>query len=489
MLRLFTLCLALLISVPPVFAQIRILNEAPAQADLFDQLQIKSQHTSPQTRGSDLFEALDLAFDGITGSSNLKGFNAALRTPEGEVWKRAVGVAQEIPDTVDLNTEHLMGMGSISKSFVSATLLLLVEDGLLSLDDTIGMYLDDYPNIDPSANIKQLLSHRTGYNDYLNENIPFTTQLNLNLDSIWEPDTILKNYILPSNFEVGEDWSYSNTNYLLAGKIIENVTGLIWHEVVRDRILVPMGLSHTFTYPYEDYTPYDLAHCFADIDLDNQVEDFQGSGFSVDGLFSAANSAGCLITTPEDLVQFSKELYGTDFLEPSTLAEMQTNYSNIPGFSYGLGAYSLSALGLPNWGHDGSVIYKSIAFYFPSEDIAIAVQQTDNRVGPDFIDVNEVLIALLNAYLNYSPVAVSKLEQEAVFQLFPNPANDQLIIDLPGQKEPEQPLSCSLFDVQGRILGSFILTQNQTTLNLTDLPKGIYALRLGNEVRKFVIQK
>ena len=92
-------------------------------------------------------ELLDHVFDSLTSISSIKGMNAAMLLPDGSLWKRASGLAEQIPTQIDLTTDHLMGMGSISKSFVSATLLLMSEDGLLSLDDSIGVYLDPYPNV------------------------------------------------------------------------------------------------------------------------------------------------------------------------------------------------------------------------------------------------------------------------------------------------------------------------------------------------------
>jgi D-alanyl-D-alanine carboxypeptidase len=110
-----------------------------------------------------------------------------------------------------LETEDLMGMGSISKSFVSTTILVLFEEGLLSLDDSIGMYLDDYPNVPGEATIKQLLGHRTGISDYLNENPAMIDLWANHPDTLLPADTILYHYVLEPNFPVGNDWSYSNT--------------------------------------------------------------------------------------------------------------------------------------------------------------------------------------------------------------------------------------------------------------------------------------
>jgi len=222
-------------------------------------------------------------------------------------------------------------------------------------------------------------------------------------DSIWEADSILFNHVLAPNFPVDEGWSYSNTNYLLAGKIIESITGNPWYEEVRDRILDPLGLVHTFAYPFESPGNQPFSHCWADIPLDGVMDDLQGSGISMDAFFSAANSVGCLISTPEDIAYFMDALFGGDLLQPATLDEMQVNYSNNPAIIYGLGTVSYPSLAQENWGHDGNLIYKSWALYFPDEDATLVVQQNDNRVGPGFTDINTVFNSLLQTYLTYSP--------------------------------------------------------------------------------------
>ncbi len=467
-------------------AQINVLDEASRYSTL-SQEAVPAPPASIFSRG-DLFETLDQAFLNITSSSTLKGFNAALITSEGDVWKNAVGLAQELPDTVLLNTEHLMGMGSISKSFVSAALLLLVEDGLLGLDDPIGDYLDDYPNISGDATIKQLLSHRTGFLDYINENVNTGIAITTDPDSIWEIDTLLTHYLGVPNFPVGTDWSYSNTNYLLAGRIIENITGKDWYDIVRERIIEPMQLTHTFTYPFESPGSQVMAHCWADLDANGTVEDMQGSGFPMEGFFSAAASAGGLITTPEDLVQFSKQLYGGGFLEPATLMEMQTNYTGTPTFVYGLGAFSLPSLAVENWGHDGSLIYKSVAFYFPEEDMAIAIQQTDNRIGSAYIDVYDVLNYLLNAYLNYDPpTGINVVAADGNLKIYPNPANQFISINLPKELNSATSAPCSIINMKGEIIRHFELSENNTQVNIDNLPAGIYILKTLGYAGKFLV--
>jgi D-alanyl-D-alanine carboxypeptidase len=440
---------------------------------------------------SGLTDALDQAFDAVCATTPIKGINAAMQLPDGHVWKRAHGFATELPFTTPLSTEHLMGMGSITKTFVSAALLTLVDDGLLSLQDTIGKFLPSYPNVSGKVTVRQMLSHRSGISDYLNENPGMVAAWAAQPDSIWAADTILSYYVLSPNFIPGTSWSYSNTNYLLAARIIEQLTGKTWYQFLRERILVPMGLSHTFAYPWETPGNQPFSHVWADFDNNGSVEDLQGSGLTMDGLFSLAEGAGCLISTPEDISRFNKLLFSGTLLKSSTLAAMQTDYLQNPasGLRYGLGAYSLIGFNpYPNWGHDGNLIYQSFALYFPTLGISIAVQQNDDRNDSPQVPMNDlvdVFVALFLAYLEYDPS--SSAQDLAWFdglKCWPNPATEMLTVQW--DELPPQPPALSLVNVAGQtVAAEQVIYGAAHTFDLRPLPRGAYFLhvRTGSAVR------
>jgi D-alanyl-D-alanine carboxypeptidase len=476
----------------PVFPQTKWLNEAavPLKPNTFTAF---SNSDAVQSR-STISEVLDQAFDSIALLSPIKGFNAAMYLPDSSIWKRADGVAAEIPSAVPLTTDHLMGMGSISKSFTAVTLLLLYEDGLLNLDDSIGQYLPVYPNVPGHTTIRQLLGHRSGISDYLNENPAMVNAFFDDIDKIWEPDSILNQYVLPPNFPVGEDWSYSNTNYLLAGQIIESITGQPWHTVMRQRLFDPLGLTHTFAYPFEQPGNQPFSHLFADLNEDNIVDDWQGIGLNDAGLFSLANSAGNLISTPEDLARFTQMIYSGQVLEAATLMEMQTDYILNPAAGlYGLGTLSFPIPGnLENWGHNGDLIYKSVALYFPSKQISLAVQQNDDRsfdptVANPVLDSDIMFNALLIAYLNFN---ASTITQEAVpaadVAVFPNPATQTFQLNFSATDGLEFPIPLNMIDINGKIVLSKLLYRQDESIEIGQLPAGIYGVQAGQFIVRVV---
>ncbi|MBX2889311.1 MAG: serine hydrolase [Saprospiraceae bacterium] len=469
-----------------VFAQ-QLQLRAPlreAAHTLHDRLAQKTPTGKSPSALLSLEDALNQAFDDVCAPTPIKGINAALLLPDGSAWKRAHGVAAELPLPIPLTTNHLMGMGSITKTFVSATLLTLVDEGLLTLNDSIGKFLAPYPNVNGKATIRQILSHRSGFSDYLNENPAMTAAWVANLDSIWDTDTILKHYVLTPNFPTGLAWSYSNTNYLLAARIIENITGKTWYEAVRERILTPMNLTRTFAYPWESAGNQPFSHAFADADNNGTVEGLQGIGISMDGLFSIAAGAGCLISTPEDIARFCERLFGGHLLQPATLAAMQTDYlqNASTGIRYGLGAYSLIGLQpLKNWGHDGSLIYQSFGFYFPDLNISIVVQQNDDRNGTPQMPMNDlvdVFLALLDAYLEYDPsTSTHDVALNEQVRVFPNPTAGALTVQW--NEWPSEATHLTLLNAFGQIVRSQQQVRDlQTSLDLSDLPKGLYFLRL-----------
>ena len=482
-------CLLIIMSLAFAFSlngQIQILNETLVPISNADQIFVNNSFSNSQQET--LEEALTNAFDSISAQSNTIGFNAAMLLPNGDIWKGASGIAVDDLATEQMTTEHLQGMGSITKSFVAATIMLMVEDEMLTLDDPIGDYLPDFPNIDSAITVRQILNHRSGLNDYLNENPATVVAWGENLDSIWTIETMLNNYVLEPNFEPEEDWSYSNTNYLLAGLLIESIEGQPWYEVVRNRIIDPLNLSHTFSHPFENYGTQPFAHAFSDIDGSGNMVDLEVNGLPMIGLFSMGSSAGNLITTPEDLVIFTNALFNGDLLLPESLAEMQTNYSPGVGIQYGLGIFGINlGGGLNSWGHNGSIIYQSIAQYVPQKGVSIAVQQNDPLVDngqQQYVDHTDIFLGLLDAFCNYdATVDVLDVSTGDIF-IYPNPNSGEFVIEMLGDSEIGQ-----ITDITGRVVMDLKLKVGVNQITLNDfLESGIYFVKVGGYVEKLVLR-
>ncbi|WP_306639950.1 serine hydrolase [Sanyastnella coralliicola] len=376
-------------------------------------------------------DVLDQAFDDAFAGSTVKGMTAALVTSEGTVWERAAGLSEEFPADATLTIDHLHGIASNTKSYVAATVLLMAEDGLLDIDDSMDMYLEPIENTDGSVTIAQLLGMRSGFSDYLNDNPDWVPYLFDEEGTIWEIEDLLSLFMLEPNFDVDQDWGYSNSNYLLAALIMESITGNPWHEEVRNRVLDPLGLTETFVYPFEEPTNEQaLSHVWGGNE-DGEFVDLT-EVIDIPSFFSIATSAGCIISTAEDLAKFRVGLHGGQLLEAASYEEMKQAYSPAGiGIDYGLGIYSDNYFAEENWGHDGSWGYLSLSRYFPECDYALVVIQNEPRtqgVGNNYVNA---FLDLKETYDICECGLVSTDEISPVeIDLYPNPSSGVLNVQV-----------------------------------------------------------
>lgn len=172
------------------------------------------------------------------------------------VFAKTAGFAS-VERQIPLTSAHRFRLGSVAKASTATVVLQLVEEGALSLDDTVTEWLDDpatgrIPNVD-RITLRQLLNHTGGIYDYADEeDSPFwQVYLGDNPDwtRVWTIPELLAYADGASHapyFAPGESWAYSNTGYVLLGLVVERVTGHRLADEVRDRVLVPLSLNETF---------------------------------------------------------------------------------------------------------------------------------------------------------------------------------------------------------------------------------------------------
>ncbi|SMC68750.1 serine hydrolase domain-containing protein [Kibdelosporangium aridum] len=244
---------------------------------------------------------------------------------------------------------------SNTKTFVAVVVLQLVAEGKVELDAPIEKYLPGLvrgEGIDGrKITVRQLLQHTTGLPNY-------TAYLELDdieafRDRYYEPRQLLDLALAhPANFQPGERWDYSNTNYILAGMLIERVTGRPVAEQVTKRVIQKIGLRDTYWPGVGDKTirgPHPQGYGRA---KDGEIIDIT----ELDP--SAAWAAGQLISTPSDLAKFFGALVDGRLLPAAQLSEMKKTVpaDMAPGSGYGLGLTSVPlSCGGVFWGHGGDV--------------------------------------------------------------------------------------------------------------------------------------
>ncbi len=311
--------------------------------------------------------------------------------PEVGVWSGAAGMA-DVETGEAMRLDSKFGIGSITKTFISVVVLQLVEEGVLSLDDTLPEVLPEetaarFPDSD-RITVRMLLNHTSGIAEWVSQ----TTHEAVAADpsTIWDIETVLDLAAAQApTFPPGEGYMYSNTDYTLLGMIIEQATGQSWREQVRSRILEPLGLEDTAVRdPGDTAMPAGHAHGYADV----------GSGVVevtyADPSMAGAAGGNAIVSTAADLAQFLEAvLAGVLFQDPATLAEMMTfvdapDEHGIP-YWYGLGLERyIFPEGITVIGHGGGAVgYGSVMYHAPNYDITIVASGNFFDLAPAYVDL------------------------------------------------------------------------------------------------------
>ncbi len=269
--------------------------------------------------------AVDSIVRDVLQSTGVPAASVAIVVDGRLAYAQAYGQAQLDPP-VAARADMRFSIGSISKQFAAAAILLLQQEGKLSLDDRVARFIPDVTRAG-EVTIRQLLSHTSGFQDYWPQDyVPLFM-----LDSISAAGILDRWARKPLDFDPGTRWQYSNTNYVIAGLIVEKVTGMPFFEFLRSRILGPLGMQSVVNVdrgrlPQSDptgYTRYGLGPV--------RPAPKEGNGW----LFAA----GELAMTPADLAKWDIAMINQSFLSPAAYRAMETEVllSNGTGTGYGLG--------------------------------------------------------------------------------------------------------------------------------------------------------
>lgn len=289
---------------------------------------------------------------------------------DGTTWRGATGVADI--DTRRPMRPHLQHrVGSITKTLVATALLQLVGEGRLTLDEPVGRHVGDLlpPDLAASVTLRMLLNHTSGISDIDHVMVTTYEELEAVHRTTYTPKQLIDIALAePRTNAPGAAHNYSNTGYIIAGVILERVTGRPAELEIARRITIPLGLWQTYlpgSFPFivgphsEGYVPYP----------DGSLRDFSVANLS--WLWTA----GALISTADDLDTFYRALLSGKLLRPAQLTQMKTAFGDS---GYGLGLYRVDLpCGVSVWGHDGAVFgYTTIAWQ--AEDGATRIVHAQN---------------------------------------------------------------------------------------------------------------
>jgi len=274
------------------------------------------------------------------------------------VYAHAYGLQRE---GVPARTEARYKIASISKQFTAAALLLLAEDGKLSLDDPVSKYLPDLTRA-KEVKVRQLLSHTSGYRDYWPQDFSF-----IDMETPTTPGHILDKWAkAPLDFDPGTRWQYSNTGYVAAGRIVEQLSGMQLLDFLKARVFDRLGMH-----------PVDLDTGLTDADPLGyhryaagpvRVEQQPAPGWLY--------AAGELAMSASDLARWDISVIDQNVMKPASYHEQQTEVllTSGAGTGYGLGVEVDIAKGHRRISHGGEAVgYLSENRIYPDDRAAIVV--------------------------------------------------------------------------------------------------------------------
>ncbi|MGB7281157.1 MAG: serine hydrolase domain-containing protein [Candidatus Acidiferrum sp.] len=297
------------------------------------------------------------------------------------IYKRGYGEGS-LELGVPLTPESVFYMGSVSKQFTAASVVLAAEQGYLSLDDDIRKYVPELPSYGKTITLREMLHHTSGLRDIFGllflagrnaEDIHPTNEL---LDLIAHQKAL--------NYQPGDEFLYSNTNFFLMSVVIQRVTGKPLSQFAEENIFKPLGMTHTRF--YDDRTVVVPGRVAA-------YEPRKGGGFSVDWStnFEKVGDGG-LMSSVEDLLLWDRNFYNNKLGKGTLLKEMQTQgvLNNGKKIAYALGLFISTYRGLPIVEHGGALFgYRTELLRFPQQKFSVISLCNVGTSGPRHL-ANEV---------------------------------------------------------------------------------------------------
>ncbi len=278
------------------------------------------------------------------------------------VFRKGYGMA-DLELGVPIEPDMVFRLGSITKQFTAAGILLLAQEGRLRLQDEITRFLPDYPTKGRKVTVEHLLTHTSGIQSYTDmpEWLP-----------LWRKDLTLKELIdlfkdKPMRFEPGERWEYNNSGYILLGAIIEKVSGMTYEAFVDSRIFRPLGMKRSTYGSAERIIP-------------RRVPGYQmGKGGFVNAPYLSMTqpyAAGSLLSTVDDLAVWSDAVFGGRLVGEEWLRKAHTPYKLVNGEStgYGYGWFIGDFDGHRSVEHGGGINgFTSYEMTFPEDGVFLAI--------------------------------------------------------------------------------------------------------------------
>jgi D-alanyl-D-alanine carboxypeptidase len=318
--------------------------------------------------------ALEAIVDGALADTFTPGALVGVWLPGGGAWLKAAGVG-DLATGAPVSLDDHVRIASITKTFVATVVLQLVDEGQLNLDDTLEGFVPGIANGD-AITLRQVLGMTAGIRDYVTDPriaidyaadplLPFSPEEAVQIMRRGTP-----------NFAPGDGVQYSNSNYILLGLIVEQVTGNSIEQEIEERIITPLGLSGT-SFPTSPEMPAPFMHGYAGAALGDPLVDASRSNPALPW------ASGAMISTLRDMRTWGEALATGSLLSPETQRQ-QLEFTPFPNAApgqevgYGLGILSFNGL----LGHNGGIVGYSL-WLVHDPDTGATVAVVTNRATID----------------------------------------------------------------------------------------------------------
>jgi D-alanyl-D-alanine carboxypeptidase len=323
--------------------------------------------------------AATVASDGVVGAM------ATVRLC-GASWHGGAGLADTSAQT-PMPPDGEAHFASLTKMIVATVVMQLVGEGKLSLGDPISNWTPAVPN-GAAITVRMILSHTSGLFAY-SEDPGFFDEVLANPSHSWTPQELLAVSAMHAPyFAPGAGYHYSNTNFIIAGLIVEAILGTTAAAAIHARVLMPLSLGHTFLMPTESPPP--LVRGYTHLVTPNNTVDPTASSPIRDatdllGDYSSAWTTGGIVSIVDDLAIVNEALVQGRLVAEPELAQMLPTQNDPDvggGYRYGLGVMRRETSVGPGFGHNGDTFgYYAETLHMPNAALTVTVVVNDDKNG------------------------------------------------------------------------------------------------------------
>lgn len=335
----------------------------------------------------DLQSKIDQSVRQVLDSTGVPSASIAVVRDGKLAYAHAYGNARLDPKT-PATPDMRYSIGSISKQFTAAAILMLQQQGKLSLDDAVAKF---FPGLTDAKQVtlRELLSHTSGYQDYWPQDYLMPP-----MKRATTPRQIMDQWAKkPLDFPPGSKWQYSNTNFVIAGAIVQKLTGQTPFQFLQAHVFAPLAMHDVYdsdlrALPATDargYSRYALGPL--------RPSPKEGAGWMF--------GAGELAMTPSSLARWDIAMIDRNLLQPVSWHEMETEarLANGLGANYGLGVHVGSLDGHREISHDGEVMgFTAANMVFPDDHAAVVVLTNQDAVSASGVIARKIAQALFEVH-------------------------------------------------------------------------------------------